>query len=1131
MAIPTQLVNIPLGEGLGESGDKYHRDPPRADKVENATLRASGAVTKQPGWTSVASVVGVATEGARALVASDQNLLVTSQNGASVVSAADPGAFADQDSLGASFHNPVGIDSIPVASPRGQVLDIGVCYHAASDTYGVVWREWVDVANASDETVIGGGDIVALAMTSDSRVVAGPYRWDKDDSNIQGDRSLFLPRIETCTRSGSAQFNVTFLESGDATPGNVDGNTTHLIYVAGWSMGSVPTSTPAASLVGSSDRNSVCYDTHSVSTHDATYIVTVLAGAVNVFRVGSAVTSRTVGTSQGYQKPQIFHHDDTQTVVVTEAGNGTVWCLPENISADTSNTGLHAEDDPRLYRPSTITSAQLTYSGETMTIVGTNPGTITPTGITSLTVPDKCWDPQPWVGNAALFIAARQGEVVDPAEIQDYPALAVRSQDSNAEFWDATLEASVTHSDGVFRESFPILSSRLPPIVYEGVYRDPFRGVEEVGHVSQTCVDGAGRVVLGQAFSIASRKAYLIRKDTALPENLQDGGIPNQDRQIVLIRCSPNQADTPRSEIDHAGARIMAHGGLKIWDGKYIFDYVPQPKISAYIKDVAPGTRNTGILMAAFASVDAAASTTTFEDAVPESFARSLYPGSTGGTATTLCLMKAVLIYVDRNGTEWRSRPSPPIAIQNTALGNGLYFPRVEFELDSWAAQRILDNEKFDIELYVTPRTVSSGNGWVYETSITSQFDMGGTYYFCQRSPLLSDSDGFYVPDLYYIEQAGQTRYQATLPLYTSAGELAPYPPPSTGIVARSGNYAFLVPSEFPYEFWASKPLEAGRGPEFAPELTRNVPTDSGGIASLAGVGGQLFILCRNGVYAMPTSSGPDASGLGSFGALRLIHRGDGCVSHMLTVSTPHGVVYASENGIRIVGLDGMVQNIGEDCQDTLGDVSRFLRSVYDRAEDEVIFFATDGGLRLNLRTGAYSTFTKAENLLDAARPERSGQIYTLREDVNQIHVEDPSTGQDNGSGMDMHYESTWLTFEQTTGSFRGKKILALLRRLSGTGDIRVTVKYDYRDTVVDTFDFPFADVFSLSDPERSGHLRIHPSRQKFDAIKIGVQDTQYDGGQGTVPSDLLWTLAGISIEVGAKRGGVKLRSEQSSRT
>ena len=1090
MPVETQNINIPLGAGLLESTDARRVKGAHALQSENAVVRSDESYQKAPGWSSL-GVPNTGASGALALVSdANEQLLAAGQDNMSTYSRA-LGAWT---AYGDGFFPPVSVTTLPTTSFRGQLLDTGIAHHQATKMTAVFASHFDGcVASVYSET----GDLLA-----------GPFVTEE---------IVFFPRVEAVTDgSGNAVFIFLGFTGGVVTAfGATD------VYYFVVNMGSVPTSTPTETLLYNAGfpvagpRGHTLYDTHSVSSHDSMYIAGYNGASVAVAAIlhDGTVTAGTVKAGQPGDL-RIFHDEVSETVLVSESGTwDSLFYANESLASWTEVTGLHAETDPHIYKTYLGT---IFFSGESITLSGTGPGTPTLGGSTTHDVTGlSLRRPQPWLGNTkAVFFHGRDGGVLFPGFNSGESVLGLRIAWSEG----TSMNAMLLGSDNKPYPAAPILQSLHGAYIPNG-YINRLIGVSDRGHIPQTALMADGSVLLAEHVQIPAAK-LLNEEYDYLHENedFNQGHGENMDHRLLIVRLSPEQSRTHVSSLDVGGSTLAAMGGVHGWDGQVAFDIPGPPYIEDYDDSTASGT---GI----FRSVDSEIHN---DGAGIQTYNRIKYWS-----------MRAVLVFTDRLGNEWRSAPSPATNFNGITGDTGAseQLPMIVLRLGE-AHQRVLQQGgSYDVEVYVTER--DEGRTATADVGASTEEEIIYNYWMCQRTPLLYDgSANYYVPD--YLKTAMSSANAGVIgdifggsrppvPLYTDSGELAPSPPPACNQLAAAGNYCFLAPSERPYDLLPSKPLVLGFGPEFPPELMIRVPPASGGLVSLAGQGDRLVLLCEKGVYELYAGSGPDASGAGGFPPMRQVQQGDGCVNRRATVSTPAGVFYAAASGLKLVSGQG-VESVGRGVQRTLPDPLDIVSAVFRDASREVWWFTSDGdGVCLNIESGVWTSLNRSQT--------NTGPAILSDGDLHQIttsgivYVEDATRGDDNGGRFEMSVTSPWLSFAASQSWFRCRRGFVHGVVEGGSGNIVVELSYNYDDTVIDTFTAKYEGTAGIPNLDNLLHIRFRPSRQKFDAVKIRVYDTDPSSTSGAVEaarSTLRWAFTGLELEVAAKRGGIKLQQEAS---
>jgi hypothetical protein len=1079
MPIATQNLSIPLGAGLDEGQDPRRLAPPNALRADNAVVRQGGAYRKAPGWSDL-DLPNIGVDGARVLVSGfqDQLLACGQDNNSTYVR-----SLSSWDTYNDGWVPPVGVSTIPTFPLRGQILSIGIAHHQASELTAVFARHF--------------DGCVAAILTDEGDIVSGP--WTIPDITE-------FPRVEACTAGdGDAVFVFFGTDSRGA------GNLRYFIIDAGSLPPTAPSTTPLAAYsepdahLTSKGSLRFVYDTCSVSSHDSVYFAFFNGGGLAAGRItsaGAVAASGVVkaGTPEAYR---IFHDEVSETVLVSESGTwDSMFYANESLSSWTEVTGIHAETDPAIYKTA---AGIIFFSGEQINLTGSAPAVPSFTGTALYSVAGLVErQPQPWVGNTrAMFFQRRDGGTV-------FGGAGGSVVGFRTVFAEGTrLGAMLIHSDGEPYQAVPVLQSLHGTAVSDGFLNAFGPGV---GTPQQSALRADGSVLLAEHAKVSAAKATVEeRKVGQSDEDYTEAHGENMDHQVYVVRISPNQEDVVTSSLQIGGTSAVAMGGVHLWDGQVIFDVPGPPLVQSYVDSTPNGTGTaTGVNRS---------DETEIEDDSGSNYSNIRF-----------WALRVVLVFVDRFGNEWRSAPSPIYTLDgidgNVSVTD---LPRVNITLDD-SHRRVLDQGgSYDVELYVTER--DEGIPSTGPVGAATEDEIIYNFWLAQRTPLLEDSSGYFVPD--YLKcaaseaNANKPKRRRPIPLYTDSGELPSSPLPACGQIASAGNYCFLQPSERPFDLLPSKPLVVGIGPEFPPELMIRAPAASGGIISMAGQGDRLVLLCRNGIYELYAGSGPDATGSGGFGTIRQVQLGDGCVNARATVSTPVGVFYAAASGIKLVAGGGGVESVGRAVQTTLADPTTILAATYREADREVWWLVDENtSVVLNIESGVWTTVTRPQGRAASAALS-GGKIHHLSTN-SSVYYEDDTQGRDNSafvSDYSLDVTSPWLSFGKHTSWFRARRIFLHGIAYSGLGHITVELSYDYDDTVIDTF----VETYDVdSEPDKKLHIRFRPSRQKFDAIKIRIFDDGNIVGESGASTDLRWSLTGLEIEVAAKKGGIKLSAEVS---
>lgn len=1151
-------VPIPIVGGIDDSTDPLALRPPNLATSENTKMPRRGAVAKRHGWGGLLDT----RTGPPLVVAGQDRLLTLGNNGGQVVK--PDGTLVDL-STPALF--PTETTTIPVAAPGGYVHSVQC---AASDSYiCVVWSFVGDVATAEPSS---GADL-ATPLYAEADFQVGAAILDTSGAPVWGPHILapsmkILPRVEAV---GDGTFAVFAIGPGSSVSDyNLLGyEEKPIIYACRYDVGVVPGAATGLAVcflpsypedeAYDPPRSYTIYDT-TVATVSGTSIALVAAnhlttGSQRRVRVRGFISSAgtetdLVPTWQGPADLAIEWDADSQTVLVYDGGDKLVYYSDSSLSfssvaAPTLLNSVQAGTDtgfgyafdpgPARNRPHFYydEDGDLYLNERPVTITGTAPGT-------------------PSFGSAGT---ERLPLVFEPVVINDHVVYAAFS--GTRRLWNdaiALSELQYPYKVGASAIDMYYLDGNgaIAPLASLGETRhgDPGHPCYEwlshrnVGSTSTTTVDptslstgeqfdyGPGPHVRGQVAVIdgvayfpfalltslqnprgapseyADTPAWAARMYKRASPNCHGGaGFYNDEQTVALLRVAADSP--PHTAAPFGRARILGAGGVRIWSTQRSLHSLALRK---------PTLRGDGLL----SSVDELN-----RRVDPE--AVGVDPDSGTGTGhpvfTGLWRACVVLVATDGDGRQYRSPPS------NTVFGwegPGAdtppdYCPVFDV-YPHFAVQELLDaGLSVDVELYTTPR--AEGQATALDEIDLTDFALVG------RMPLLQDDTGFYVVDLMrdyarsWIDSTFGWGIPAEMPprgsvaLYTQT-ELAPYPPPAANAIARAGEYLFLIPSEAPQELWYSKPLVAGRAPEFSPLLTTYLPPEAGHGISLAGTYDRLYVLTERGVLELPAGvQGPDANASGSFPPFRLTYEGDPCVTHMGTVTTPMGVFYVSRSGPKLIDPSGQPADIGAVVQDRV-DWTGVLDAVYHEAASEVIWFTSATAVVFNVVTGAWSTI----DMLTASADVLGGVLYRINQAGN-LRAESASSTTDGAAYPLATITTGWVDLGDQQAYKRFNEI-TLLGRLENTptlGTLLVKIAYNYDDTVVDTFTWNWTAVPRSA--TNTFQLEVHPTVSKVDSMKITVTEGTTTVGQ-TTGNDALWTLAGIEARVRGKRGLTKQPAE-----
>lgn len=1116
-------VNIPLTGGLDDSTDPLALRPPFLAESENTRINKKGTISKRPGWSGILDT----RTGSPLVVAGEDRILTMGANGGTVVDL--DGNLVDLSSP-ATF--PVSVERFDVAAPSGYVHSVQA---KASDTHVCV--VWSFVGNVNAEEPANDADaatptqteldfqVAGAILDSDLRVVWGPH--------LMPPEMKWLPRVEPIDDEAF----VVFAAGDEAMTGYnafATGESTNL-YACRYDVGVDPL-VAGADFMGQFNVPCACqaYDTTTtypdLPTNVAVAAMNREPGAGHDLRVIAYLsvpgTPMDVAIAEPTSHDVAIHWDgDTTTLLIYEGGDKlvhyttptlvdasvaapTLAYLTQAGAAGTFGYDYHpgpAWQRPHFYRDA---SGDLYLNEVPVTLTGTGPAT-------------------PSFGSAET---ERLPMLFNPLVLSGqtvYVAGTGTASDSYKHGADG-LDLYYIDTSERFAVVTPIGETRLGNPGH-ALFQWQFNRTSATGLYTR------GPLVAGQAATLDGALLFPLALLTSsqnprgavhnprLPElspgaalpatlhitvspNVHGGaGFYNDETTVALVRVS--QSARQHSSVRFGPSRLLASGAVRVWSGDRALHAlaVRRPVLGTPISTDSDVTYYRRRVATAAVGVN---------------------PASTAGTGEIKWdgkwAARAVLVATDANGLQYRSEPSNLVPGWELATDATPTYCPVFPIVPNFAVQELLDaGLSVDVELYATERA---------EAQVTTPADIDETTLtLVCRMPLQQDQHGYYVVDLLtdYARFATvslgwglptELPQRESKALYTVSGDLPPVVPPAAHVLARAGNYVFLVPSEAPTELWFSKPLVPGRAPEFSPLLSVNVPPEAGRIISIAGTYDRLFVLTESGVLELPAISGPDASGTGSFPPFRVTYEGEPCVTHMGTVSTPSGVFYVSLTGPKLLGGDGAPSDLGDRAGDLL-DWTAVVDVAHHEYRNEIVWFTSSAAAVLNTATGTWSTW----DLLTAAVDVMGTRLLRINQAGN-LRADDATATTDGAAYPLATVTTAWIDFGDPLAWKRANELVILGRiendPTPALGKLLVEVAYDYDDTVVDSFDFRLEEI--PTHPDGTFRLELMPTRGKSDAIKVTIRDTTETSGQ-TTANNYLWTIANLEIRARGKSGLSKL--------
>lgn len=383
----------------------------------------------------------------------------------------------------------------------------------------------------------------------------------------------------------------------------------------------------------------------------------------------------------------------------------------------------------------------------------------------------------------------------------------------------------------------------------------------------------------------------------------------------------------------------------------------------------------------------------------------------------------------------------------------------------------------------------------------------GNIFYECTPESTITSAAAFTtVADADYYDSGSTDPLTDELPVYTTGGILdnAPNTPYRKGTIYN--NRMVIAGCEVDRIINASKPLERYSGVSFAAglDLSCEETENAEPVVAVMGMNSQLLIFKENNIYIR---SGDFANNLGTNSSLsesEILSSNLGVKIEDVPslIQTPIGIMFRSSLG-GIYTATPQLQYIGAPVEDSddltinsavvLADLPqvRFLTSSTTLIYDYVAQRWSRSTARTGVGSGLYN------------------KTYFRGTAAGVAYVDTPSAFSTSAAFTSMRLVTNWISLAGIAGHQRVKRIY-ILGSYKSAHTLRIKIAYNYDPTYVQTED--------VTPSSGDAYLhRIDLDQQKCTAFKISIEDV--DSGTSGESYD----FSGLMLEVGIKRGGIKL--------
>lgn len=371
--------------------------------------------------------------------------------------------------------------------------------------------------------------------------------------------------------------------------------------------------------------------------------------------------------------------------------------------------------------------------------------------------------------------------------------------------------------------------------------------------------------------------------------------------------------------------------------------------------------------------------------------------------------------------------------------------------------------------------------------------------------------------------------------LYTNGGiELENVAPEGAAFPAVCGELVWLAGMVRGERLQHSKPrmdlaVEGGPvAPEFNEGLGLSIPSGEPATA-VVGDEDKVAIFTEGHVYVI-AGTGPDAAGNNSdFSQLTPVHCDGGCVEARSVVSTPLGVFFQHRAGIYL--LQGMgTQFVGYPVSGLTETYPVITSAVLVPGATQVRFTCNNAAgtagivLVYDYQGQAWMHWVikpHGQQIAFAGACMHDG-VYHVVTPTGVVYREDETTHRDEGlTWVPLAVKTAWAQGAGSAGWQRMRKAIPLIKS-EETHGIAVTVYRDFSETSDQAEAWSGTEVAAFAQPEQ---VCVRLANQQGQAYAFEVEDT--DPGVTLAPTGEGYSIAGITLEYGVKRGVAKVPREQ----
>lgn len=361
---------------------------------------------------------------------------------------------------------------------------------------------------------------------------------------------------------------------------------------------------------------------------------------------------------------------------------------------------------------------------------------------------------------------------------------------------------------------------------------------------------------------------------------------------------------------------------------------------------------------------------------------------------------------------------------------------------------------------------------------------------------------------------------------YTTS-ELEASAPAGLVDIVSTQSRLWALSSEAKFSVLCTKPITPTYAPEFADELSVDIPQEGGDCIGLAALDDKLIVFKTSRIYIIVGDPGDASGNRSSVQRPRLLSSDVGATNAAGIVEGPFGVAFQSLRGPMLLTRGLELEPIGEKVIDlatgykAVGTLVPGEQEVRWHLFTDVDFnrwVPIDRAVTWQYERNEWATWTDVTTLASVV----SGDIVSEVWPPNFLRQETPNPSWPSATYANS-ITTPWVRLDSVEGYVRVWRCAILGYHY--TGNVFVNVSYDYDDTIAETHTFLEGVMSSIRATSGRAEFSIRPNRQKCSSIRLNIVCNSISGQEPPYPTTGQGlSLVSVDLEIGGKSGTSRRR-------